>query len=203
MEWPLIFISKNEHQFSVIEILQTKLEVPQQWRAKMCLWVCLFFSRCLPFPVCFHDSAEIPLTLFLFLCLSHFLLSHCLYLVECTFLWTLVQGILPSHTLCTAGYQCWSWLIVIQAGGMHQEEQRSIIKSFSKLWLRFLFLLKNKVYSENLILTLRISWMLQLVGKVREQSTKLGELWAPRAWMLHLKVQCIIKVEGESRKWSR
>lgn len=35
-----------------------------------------------------------------------------------------------------------------------------IVKAFSKLWLRFLFLLKNKVYSENLTLvevTLKIS----------------------------------------------
>lgn len=48
----------------------------------------------------------------------------------------------------------------MQAGGMYQEEQRVIVKGFSKLWLRFLFLLKNKVYSENLTLvevTLKIS----------------------------------------------
>lgn len=65
---------------------------------------------------------------------------------------TLVKGILPITAVCTAGYQCWSWLIVLQAGGMHQEEHRSIIKCFSKLWLRFLFLLKNKVCCENLTL---------------------------------------------------
>lgn len=56
---------------------------------------------------------------------------------------------------------------------MDQEEQRSIIKSFSKLWLRFLFLLKNKMYSENLILTLKISWDVAINRKGKK--SKLSE----------------------------
>lgn len=126
----------------------------------MSLWVWLFFSQCLAFPVCFCDSAEIPLTLFLFLCLSHCLLSHCLYWVECAFYGPWLKGFSQVTAVCTAGYQCWSWLIVIQAGGMHQEEKRSIIKSFSKLWLRFISLLKNffPFLKKCLLKTLSLHW---------------------------------------------
>lgn len=151
----------------------------------MCLWVWLFFSQCLAFPVYFYDSAQIPFTLFLFFVSVTFSADHslCLHLVECAFYRPWLKGFSQVTALCTAGYQCWSWLIVIQAAGMDQEEQRSIIKSFSKLWLRFLFLLKNKMYSENLILTLKISWDVAINRKGKKSRLSESNVedlgWAP------------------------
>lgn len=129
--------------------------------------------------------------------------SLCLYLVEYPFYRPWLRGFSQVTALCTAGYQCWSWLTVIQAAGTHQEEQRSIIKSFLKLWLGFPFLLKTKMYSEILILTLKISWDVAVSrrGKKKKLSESKAEDLASTTGLQELEccIQCIIKLEGETR----
>lgn len=102
-----------------------------------------------------------------YFCVCHIFCRPCsVYLWWMCHVRTFDKGILPNRSTAVGTVGCVSvlvvvrsWLIVMQAGGMHQEVQGGIIKDFPKLMLRFL--LKNKVYSENLTLvkvTLKISF---------------------------------------------
>lgn len=77
--------------------------------------------------------------------------SLCLYLVECAFYGPWLKGFPQVTAVRTAGYQRSSWLIVIQAGGMHQEEQRTTIKIVAKI-----LFLRIKCILETLSFTLKI-----------------------------------------------
>lgn len=87
---------------------------------------------------------------------------------------------------------------------MHQGEQSSIIKSFSKLWLRFPFLLKNKVYSENLILTLKISRDVAVnrKGKKSKLSESKAEDLVSTIGLQELEccMECIIKLGDQIKE---